>query len=149
MRQADGPSIVAFELTKTVSEDIIFKNTVAKLTGKWQEETKMVFENIEEGTTFTIQKIEEFLDDMFVTPDQFVVLTAPKAQGQQIRYVQACINDGEDDVHTEIAVEEEDGTHLYYRMCTDEECVQIFMDFFDRKLVVDKGEYKPVSFKEG
>ena len=98
---------------------------------------------------FGKEEIEEFLDDMFVTPDQFVVLTAPKAQGQQIRYVQACINDGEDDVHTEIAVEEEDGTHLYYRMCTDEECVQIFMDFFDRKLVVDKSEYKPVSFKEG
>ena len=63
MRQADGPSIVAFELTKTVSEDIIFKNTVAKLTGKWQEEKKMVFENIEEGTTFTIQNQEQDLMD--------------------------------------------------------------------------------------
>lgn len=120
----------------------------------------MVFKNMEEGTTFTIrnqerelmdfgkEEVEEFLDDLFVTPDQFIVLTAPKAQGQQIRYVQACIHDGDVDIEVELGIEEEDGTRLYYRMCTDEECAQIFLDFFDQKLVVDRSEYAPVKFKE-
>ena len=117
----------------------------------------MVFQNIEEGRTFTLrnqdreqmdfgkEEIEEFLDDMFVTPDQFVVLTAPKAQGQQIRYVQACIHD-DGGIEVELGIEEEDGTHLYYKMCMDEECVRIFLDFFDGKLVVDRSEYEPVQF---
>lgn len=118
----------------------------------------MVFKNMEEGTTFTLrnqdqeltdfgkEEIEEFLDDLFVTPDQFVVLTAPKALGQQIRYVQACIHDGEEDVETELGIEGEDGTRLYCKMCTDEECVCIFLDFFDGKLVVDRSDYEPVAF---
>ena len=62
----------------------------------------MVFKNMEEQDSFTLrnqerelrcfgtEEIEDFLEDMLVTPDQFVVLTAPKAQ-KQIRYVQACL----------------------------------------------------------
>lgn len=117
----------------------------------------MVFKNMEEGTTFTLrnqdrelmnfgkEEIEDFLDDLFVTPDQFVVLTAPKAQGQQIRYVQACVHD-DGEIETELGVEEADGTGLYYKMCGDEECVRIFLDFFEQKLVVDRKMYKPVQF---
>jgi hypothetical protein len=41
--------------------------------------------------------VEEYLADMFVTPDQFVVLSAPKAQNK-VRFVQACTHDGEIEV---------------------------------------------------
>lgn len=117
----------------------------------------MIFKNMEEGTTFTLrnqdrelqafgkEEIEEFLDDLFVTPDQFVVLTAPKAQGQQIRYVQSCVHD-DGGIEVELGIEEADGTHLYYKMCGDEECVRVFLDFFEQKLVVDRKEYQPVAF---
>ena len=60
----------------------------------------MVFKTVEPHQGFTLGNqeheitdfrdidIEEHLADMFVTPDQFVVLTAPKAQ-YKVRYVQA------------------------------------------------------------
>ncbi len=116
----------------------------------------MVFKNMEEQNSFTLrnqerelrcfgtEEIEDFLEDMLVTPDQFVVLTAPKAQ-KQIRYVQACLLD-DGTVETELGIEESDGTHLYGKICEDEECVRIFLDFFKNRLTVDRKEYKPVQF---
>lgn len=117
----------------------------------------MIFKNMPEEETFTLrnqenektefgtEEIGEFLEDMFVTPDQFVVLTAPKALGQQIRFVQACVQDN-GGIETELGIEKEDGTRLYFKMCRDEECIRIFLDFFAGKLQVDMAEYKPVSF---
>ncbi len=95
-----------------------------------------------ERTDFRDIDIEDYLADMFVTPDQFVVLTAPKAQ-HKVRYVQACTHDGE--IEVELGIEEK-GTHLYYKMCSEEECYRIFLDFYENRLVPDMEEYKPVEF---
>ena len=78
-----------------------------------------------ELTDFRDIDVEDDLADMFVTPDQFVVLSAPKAQNN-IRFVQACTHDGE--IEVELGIEEK-GTRLYYKMCTQEECYRIFLDF--------------------
>jgi len=86
--------------------------------------------------------IEEYLEDMFVSPDEFVVLTAPEAQ-QKVRYVQACTHDGE--IEVELGIEEE-GTHLYYKMCSQEECYRIFLDFYENRFIPKMEEYKPVEF---
>ena len=93
-------------------------------------------------TAFRDIDIEDFLTDMFVTPDQFVVLTAPKAQ-HKVRFVQACTHDGE--IEVELGIEE-NGTHLHYKMCSEEECYRIFLDFYENRLVPDMAEYKPVEF---
>lgn len=116
----------------------------------------MVFRNMEKQEGFTLRnqeqelrhfgtgEIEAFLEDMLVTPDQFVVLTAPEARNQ-IRYVQACLQkDGT--VETEIGIESADGTRLYGKQCEDEECVRIFLDFFENRLAIDREEYQPVRF---
>ena len=95
-----------------------------------------------ELTDFRDIDIEDYLADMFVTPDQFVVLTAPEARNK-IRYVQACTHDGE--IEVELGIEEE-GTRLYYKMCSEEECYRIFLDFYENRLVPDMAEYKPVEF---
>lgn len=95
-----------------------------------------------EITDFRDIDIEDYLSDMFVTPDQFVVLTAPKAQ-YKVRYVQACTHDGE--IEVELVIEES-GTHLYYKMCSREECYRIFLDFYDNTFVPKMEEYKPVEF---
>ena len=117
----------------------------------------MVFKNQEEQKTFTLrnqerelwefgeEELEDFLEDMLVTPDQFVVLTAPKVQKQQIRYVQARADD-EEEIEVELGIESADGTRLYYKMVKEEECFQIFLDFFKKDLSVDQKEYKPVEF---
>lgn len=117
----------------------------------------MVFKTMEEQKTFSLssqerdltefgtEELEDLLENMLATPDEFVVLTAPKAQGQQIRYVQArAENDSE--VEVELGVEEADGTYLYYKMCGEEECFQIFLDFFAGRLNVIMDEYRPVEF---
>ncbi len=95
-----------------------------------------------EITDFRNIDIEDYLADMFITPDQFVVLTAPKAQ-HKVRYVQACSQDGE--IEVELGIEEK-GTRLFYKMCSEEECCRIFLDFYENRLVPKMEEYKPVEF---
>ena len=120
----------------------------------FKKKKEVVFKTVETQQGFTLRNqeseladfrdidIEDYLADMFVTPDQFVVLTAPKAQ-HKVRYVQACTHDGE--IEVELGIEE-NGTHLYYKMCSEEECYRIFLDFYENRLVPKMEEYKPVEF---
>ncbi len=116
------------------------KEVVFKKTKPQQGFTLRNQEN--ELTDFRDIDIEDYLADMYVTPDQFVVLTAPQAQNK-VRFVQACTHDG--GLEVEIGIEEE-GTHLYYKMCTQEECYRIFLDFYDNTFIPKMEEYKPVEF---
>lgn len=95
-----------------------------------------------EITNFRDIDIEDYLEDMFNSPDQFVVLTAPRAQ-HKVRFVQACTHGGE--IEVELGIEEE-GTHLFYKMCSEEECYRIFLDFYDNIFIPKMEEYKPVKF---
>jgi hypothetical protein len=72
-----------------------------------------------ELTDFRDIDIEDFLADMFVMSDQFVVLTAPEAQNK-IRFVQACTHDGE--IEVELGIEG-GGTRLFYKMCSEEDAI--------------------------
>lgn len=115
---------------------------------------EVVFQKVKSQQGFTLENqegkltdfgdidIEDYLADMFIAPDQFVILTAPEARNK-VRYVQACTHDGE--IEVELGIEEE-GTRLYYKMCSEEECYRIFLDFYDGRLVPDMKEYKPVEF---
>ena len=93
-------------------------------------------------TDFRAVDLEDSLADMFVASDQFVILTAPMAQ-DKVRFVQACTHD--DGIEVELGIEEE-GTRLYYKMCSEEECCRIFLDFYEDRFIPDMGEYKPVEF---
>lgn len=95
-----------------------------------------------ELTDFRDIDIEDFLADMFESPDQFVVLAAPSVQNK-VRFVQACTHDGE--IEVELGIEEE-GTRLFYKMCSEEECYRIFLDFYENRLVPKMEGYKPVEF---
>lgn len=115
---------------------------------------EMVFQKVKSQQGFTLENqerkltdfrdidIEDYLADMFVTSDQFVILTAPRAQ-YNVRYIQACTHDGE--IEVELGIEEE-GTRLYYKMCSEEECYRMFLDFYENRLVPNMEEYKPVEF---
>lgn len=93
-------------------------------------------------TDFGDADIEDYLKDMFERDDQFVVLTAPVPQ-YKVRYVQACTHD--DGIEVELGIEEE-GTRLYYKMCSEEECRKIFLDFFRNAFVPKMEEYESVKF---
>ena len=119
-----------------------------------QKGKEVIFQNVSPQQGFTLENqegkltdikdidIEDYLEDMFDSPDEFVTLTAPEAQNQ-VRYVQACTHDG--DIEVEIGIEEE-GTRFYYKMCSQEECYRIFLDFYDNTFVPEMDEYKPVEF---
>lgn len=120
----------------------------------FKKRKEVVFKTVEPHQGFTLRNqeneitdfrdidIEDYLADMFITPDQFVILTAPKAQ-HKVRYVQACTQDGE--IEVELGIEEK-GTRLFYKMCSEEECYRIFLDFYENRLVPKMEEYKPVEF---
>ena len=120
----------------------------------FKKNKEVVFQKVKSQQGFTLENqerkltdfrdidIEDYLADMFVTLDQFVVLTAPKPQ-HKVRYVQACTHDGE--IEVELGIEEE-GTRLYYKMCSEEECYRIFLDFYENRFVPKMEEYKPVKF---
>ena len=116
---------------------------------------EVIFVNKEKQEGFTLRNqerelydfreidIEDYLADMFVTPEQFVVLTAPEAQNK-IRFVQSTLHDN-GELEVELGIEE-DGTRLYYKMCSEEECCRIFLDFYNGCFSPDMKEYKPVEF---
>ena len=115
---------------------------------------EMVFQNVSPQQGFSLENqdgrltdirdidIEYYLEDMFDMPDQFVTLTAPEKRNK-VRYIQACMHDG--DIEVQIGIEEE-GTRLYYKMCSKEECYRIFLDFYEDGFIPDMKEYKPVEF---
>ncbi len=120
----------------------------------FKKKKEVVFQKVSSQQGFTLENqdrkltdfrdvdIEDYLADMFVASDQFVILTAPMAQ-DKVRFVQACTHD--DGIEVELGIEEE-GTRLYYKMCSEEECCRIFLDFYEDGFVPDMKEYKPVEF---
>ncbi len=119
-----------------------------------KKKEEVVFKKVERQQTFTLRQqereltdfedtdIADFLDDMLTGPDEFIVLTAPRAQ-EGVRYVQACANDGI--IEVELGIET-DGTRLYAKTCDEEECRRIFFDFYENRFHPDMSEYKPVEF---
>lgn len=115
---------------------------------------QVVFETVGSQENFSLENqdgklagarkpnIKSYLENMFTTPGQFVILTSPRTQ-HKVRYIQACMREGMP--HVELGIEE-DGLRLYYKSCTQEECVQIFYDFFDNRLIPDMQEYRPLEF---
>ena len=120
----------------------------------FKKKKEVVFQKVSSQQGFTLENqdrkltdfrdvdIEDYLADMFVASDQFVILTAPMAQ-DKVRFVQACTHD--DGIEVELGIEEE-GTRLYYKMCSEEECCRIFLDFYEDRFIPDMKEYKPVEF---
>lgn len=87
--------------------------------------------------------VDECLWDMFEDYDEFVILTVANAS-DYIRYVQARqIKDG---IIVQLGVEEDDHIKLVEKVCTEEECQNIFFEFYNSSHVKNVEEYKPVEF---
>lgn len=116
--------------------------------------SKNSFSKVKRQTSFTLEnqngRIEKFsdadicnyLEDMFITPDQFVTLTAPNAK-EKVRFVQACMQEGT--VEVQLGLEEKEPT-LIHKFCSKEECRHIFLEFHNGQFVPNQYEYQPVQF---
>lgn len=83
--------------------------------------------------------INEMLDDH----DEFVVLTLAEIS-HNIRYVQSTWTI--DGLVVQLGVEEENGTRLVEKYCSEEECVEIFRKFFETSKVENIKDYNEVKF---
>ncbi len=82
---------------------------------------------------------------MLIDEKQFASLTAPESINS-VKYVQACLSNGK--VEVQIGLDFYNKTELYYKICSDDEVLDIFKDFYNKKFVPDLSEYRPVSFIE-
>ncbi len=92
------------------------------------------------------QDIEEYLRIMFDDREQFITLSVPDAR-YGIRFVQACRVDKGIDV--ELGLEEDNQTRLICKICSENECREVFCEFFDTLNVFDRKGYEPIRIKSG
>ena len=94
----------------------------------FKKNKEVVFQKVKSPQGFTLENQDRKLTDFRdVDLEEYLILTAPELQ-HQVRYIQACTHDGQ--VEVELGVEDE-GTRLFYKMCTDVECTRIFLDFYE------------------
>ena len=75
--------------------------------------------------------------------DEFVVLTLVDIKNN-IRYVQSAPVD--DKFTVQLGVEEENGTRLVEKLCSESEVIEIFHEFFNTTNVSNIAEYTEVEF---
>jgi len=99
-----------------------------------------------EGMTdsFDQEDILECIRRITEDPDFYLILTLPVAT-HGIRYVQACECHGIVDV--QLAVEKKKHVRLVEKLCSAQECADIFLHFFDTGEVDDLRTFKPVRFE--
>lgn len=121
-----------------MAKDIIFKDV--------EEQDFYTLENQQGGTRQVDERVlEDYLKMIFDDPDQFIILTPPKAR-KGIRYIQARMNqDGRFEV--ELAVQVPGGIRLVYQMVPEQLCRQIFLDYFHDRFSPELAAYQPVEFQ--
>lgn len=88
--------------------------------------------------------VQDFLNRLFDEPeDEFVVLTLADIK-HNIRYVQSTWTP--DGLIVQLGIEEDGGTRLVEKNCSEEECVEIFREFYDTSNVPDIQDYSEVKF---
>lgn len=92
---------------------------------------------------FTDADISNYLEEMFINPEQFVSLTAPMPQNG-LRFIQAALNGN--DVELQLGLDT-GGAKLVYKLCTRSECKKAFLFFFEGRFKPNLSEYMPVEFQ--
>lgn len=92
---------------------------------------------------FTDADISNYLEEMFINPNQFVTLTAPKPQNG-LRFIQAAMNGS--DVELQLGLDT-GGAQLVFKLCTQSECRKAFLYFYEGRFKPDLGEYQSVEFQ--
>lgn len=90
------------------------------------------------------ETVREFLNIMFndENKDEFVVLSL--AGTQPIRYVQSAWT--KNGLVVQLGIDEENGTRLIEKNCSEEECADIFREYYDAKNISNISEFNEVKF---
>ena len=87
--------------------------------------------------------MENGLEDVFGDSNQFLVLTLQKIRHIS-RYVQATQCD--DGIVVQLGEENNNTTKLVEKICSEEECIDIFKEFYNSSAVKNLQDYTPVKF---
>ncbi|MBP3351313.1 MAG: hypothetical protein J6L65_02795 [Lachnospiraceae bacterium] len=125
------------KLFKKTTTDVRFEK-VAPQNAMELENQNGVIENC------TYLDVEEYLQMMLDDSEQFITLSMPSAP-YGIRFVQACrVNEG---IDVELGLEQDNQTKLICRVCDEEECRNVFYEFFNTSNVCDRKGYEPIKMK--
>ncbi len=122
--------------TQKTTTDITFENTTCNVPRNVR--TQEIDQEVSSW-----EFVQDCILDMFEDGDEFVTLTIAEIK-YGIRFVQACR--GGDGIIVELGIEKENRTNLVEKICTEEECLEIFREFYDTTYVRDVEGYSPVSF---
>lgn len=89
------------------------------------------------------QQVEDGLEDVFDDSSQFLVLTLQEIR-HGIRYVQAAQCD--DGITVQLGMEKNNATKLVEKICSEQECIDIFKEFYNSSAVRNVQDYVPVEF---
>lgn len=121
---------------KKATTDLLFENTVCR------EERNIRTQQLDCAVS-AWPEVEDCLWDMFEDDNEFVTLTIARIR-HNIRYVQARRQDG--GIIVQLGVEEGSHTRLVEKLCTQDECLSIFQEFYSSTSVRNVEQYKPVEF---
>ena len=125
------------KLFKKTTTDVRFEK-VAPQNAMELENQNGVIENC------TYLDVEKYLQMMLDDSEQFITLSMPSAP-YGIRFVQACrVNEG---IDVELGLEQDNQTKLICRVCDEEECRNVFYEFFNTSNVCDRKGYEPIKMK--
>lgn len=124
MKNENGEML--FEKTKCDVPYKLHTQTIERAAKNWQD---------------VLDRVLEMFDD----DDEFVTLTVGDAR-HNIRYVQAVRDRRGDRIIVQLGIEDDKHTRLVEKLCGENECVEIFREFYDSASVKDLGKYEPVKF---
>ena len=121
---------------KKTTTDVLFGKTVCNV--PWNVRTQEKDQAVDSW-----RDVEDCILDMFADDNEFVTLTTADAR-YNIRYVQAC--PGKEGIIVQVGIEEGEHTRLVEKTCLEEECLDIFDEFYHFTTVQNLEQYKPVEF---
>ncbi|RKJ77564.1 hypothetical protein D7X33_11655 [Butyricicoccus sp. 1XD8-22] len=124
------------EPPRATTTDVQFKNVAPMASGKVQTSERQCPADCWET-------VECCITEMLEGDAEFVTLTLAEISSN-VRYVQSCLND--DGIYIELGVEEGGHTRLISKYCAEEECFDIFEEFFREGTVSDRSGYSPTEF---
>ena len=124
---------------KKAANEVLFEKTVCSV--PWNMRTQEL-----DQAVYSWAEIEDGIQGVFENEDEFVTLTTGEMCGI-VRFVQACQERGGTGIIVELGLEEGAHTRLVEKVCQgEEECLEIFEEFYHTGDVKDQKEYSPVKF---
>ena len=118
-------------------QEVIFKNTSCDV-------PRRVASQSGERDVTSWDEVEEAIRDMLADPEEFVILTVGDPRFG-IRFIQSTqLKTG--GITLELALETPQGTRLVEKDCTQQECLEIFREFYNTTSVQGVEQYTPVEF---